>query len=121
MATSFIKAGALQGSIKSAYQTATKVAGKEPPADGSIWRRQFYTADLYRYGKGLVSFASLAGTRISAANLSTTNGADLLVASGDPYLCTVNDMNPSPTGSGMWKEVLIAVRYEDWEEWELQA
>ena len=120
MATTFTTAGVLQGSIKSAYQTATKVAGKDAPQEGFIWRRQVYTADLYRYGKGLTSFASLAGTRIAAATLSTTNGADSLAASGDPYLCTVNDMIPSPSGSGIWKEILIAVRYEDWEEWELQ-
>ena len=120
MATTFTTASSLQGSIKSAYQTAVKVAGKPTPADGFIWRRQVYTADLFRYGKGLTSFASLAGTRVAAATLSTTNGSDVLAASGDPYLCLVNDMIPNPLGSGMWKETLICVRYEDWEEWELQ-
>jgi hypothetical protein len=120
MATSFTTAGVLQGSIKTAYQTATSVANMPAPKDGFIWRRQVYSADLYRFGKGLSGFESLAGTRIPAATLSTTNGVDTLEASGDPYLVTVNDMNPSPSGSGMWKETLIAVRYEDWAEWELQ-
>ena len=107
-----------QGPIKGDFQTADKVAGKPVPAAGFVWRREFYTADLYRYGKGLLTFDSLAGDRVLATTLTTTNGADSLTASGDPYLIKNNSVLPSPSGSGLWKEVKLAVRYGEWEEWE---
>ena len=121
MATTFTGGTSdLMGPITSAFQTATKVANKPAAAAGFIWRREYYTANLYRYGKTLTSFLSLAGDRVDAADLSTTNGGDTLVASGDPYLVTANDMIPDPVGSGMWKETLVAIRYGEWEQWKLQ-
>jgi hypothetical protein len=119
MATTFTGGtSSLMGPIKSAFQTATKVAGKPEPDEGFVWRREYYTADLYRYGKTLTSFLSLAGNRVAADTLSTTNGGDTLAASGDPYMVVANDMNPDPVGSGIWKETLIAIRYGEWEQWE---
>ena len=111
--------GTWQGTIKGTYQTATKVAGKPAPQKGFVWRRQAYTADLFRFVKDVATFTSIAGTNVAASTLSTKNGANTLTASGDPYLVTANDLAPDPPGSGIWKEIKIAVRYDDWEEWEL--
>ena len=114
MATTWAKKSDWQGPIKGDYQTATKVAGLPVPPTGFIWSREYYTADLWREGTGLSSFTSLAGTTVLANTLSTKNGADTLTASGADYFIQNNSVKPNPPGSGMWKEVKLAVRFGEW-------
>jgi len=118
MGATFTKVSATMGSIKGGYQTATEVNGHLPADEGFILRRKIDTADLYRSGKGLTSFTDSAGDRIAAASLSTTNGSDVLQASGDPFLVQANEVHPDPVGSGIWKEIILAIRYGEWEQWE---
>ena len=118
MAAIFTTTGDWFGSIRSGYETATKVAGKPNPTTGYLWRRKVYTIERARSGQELLSFTPNVGGSTTGDNLSVTNGADTISgAVADTYLLQKDDVVPTPQGSGMWEELQVAVSYTDWEEW----
>ena len=118
MAAVFTTTGDWFGTIRSGYETATKVAGEPNPTTGYLWRRKIYTIERARSGQELLSFAPNVGGSTTGDNLSVTNGADTIAGSiNDTYLLQKDDVVPTPQGSGMWEEQQIAVSYTDWEEW----
>ena len=120
MAATFATMGAWFGSIKAAYETAVKVAGKSDPATGFLWRRKVYTIERARSGQALLAFEPNVGGNATSDKLSVTNGGDTISGSAsDTYLLEKDDVVPSPQGSGMWEEQQIAVSYTDWAEWEI--
>ncbi len=120
MAATFVTTGDWFGVIKAGYETATKVAGKQDPATGFLWRRRVYTIERARSGQTLISFVPNVGGNTTGDKLSITNGADTIEASvNDTYLLIKDDVVPTPQGSGMWEEQQQAVSYTDWEEWEI--
>ena len=122
MAATFVTTGEWFGSIKAGYETATKVAGKDDPATGYLWRRRVYTIERARSGKTLTAFSPNVGGTTTGDNLTITNGSDTIAgAAANTYLLEKDDVVPAPQGSGIWEEQQIAVSYTDWEEWEIPA
>ena len=120
MAATFVLTGNWFGTIKAAYETATKVAGRPDPATGYLWRRRVYTIERARSGQTLTSFSPNVGNTTTGDKLSITNGTDTVAGSAaQTYLLEKDDIVPSPQGSGMWEEQQIAVSYTDWEEWQI--
>jgi hypothetical protein len=118
MATEFTTTGEWQGSIKGGYQTAVKVAGFPAPQSGYIYRRARNVSDRWRWGQGLLSWVSIAGTTVFGDDLDITNGPDTTNWGGEPdYIVTANNLDAAPPGSGIWKETMVAEGYTDWEEW----
>ena len=118
MAATFKKSSEWMGSIKGGYETAVKVAGKPDPQDGYLWRRRVYTVDRERICKGLLSFSHNVWNTASGDSLYVMNGEDRISGNADnDYLLLRDDVIPNPPGSGMWKEVQVAVSYTDWEQW----
>ena len=120
MAATFTKKSEWFGSIRAGYETATKVAGKDDPAEGYVWRRRVYTIERKRNGQGLTAFSPNVGNTTTGDNLGVQNGPDIIAGNGDDtYLLQKDDVIPTPQGSGLWEEHQIAVSYQDWEEWEI--
>jgi len=120
MAATFTTTGEWMGTIRAAYETAQKVAGKPEPADGKLWRRRIYTIERHRFGKGVLAFSPNTGNTTTGDNLKITNGGGVLQGNAaDTYLLLKDDIIPNPQGTDMWKEAQVAVNYQDWEEWEI--
>ena len=110
--------GDWKGRVDGTYETANKVAGKEDPADGYLWRREIETWTRQRTGQGLSAFDTDAGDNVAGETLQINNGDDTLNGPlGFVYLVQVNGIVPDPQGSGIWIESHVAVGYTEWEQW----
>lgn len=109
--------GDWQGGMTGGYQTAVKVAGLPAPPDGYIYQRKRNVYNKWRWVQGMTAFTSDAGDIVVGDDQTTINGPDAPTYGGEPNaIITAHEIEPAPSGSGIWIEKQVIEGYTAWEE-----